>query len=171
MTGKREPAGAERLYAFVDRLLEESQVPEEAPEPVEEWVLFEVAGRPYGLPVAGVVEVVRVGTVTPVPGAPPAVAGVFGLRGRVLPLVDLGVVLAGEAVEVEEATRILVLESRGRRIGGLVSRALRLAKIAPSSVDRTDTGGAALGAAPAEGGRCTLLDIDRLLLIDDREAD
>ena len=169
MSTTRDQPGAERLYAFVDRLAA-SQPAEEAPEPVEDWVLFEVAERSFCLPVSGVAEVLRVGVVTPGPGAPAAVAGVFSLRGRVLPVVDLATVLAGTTVTVDDATRILVLETRGRRLGALVSRALRLVKIAPSSVDASAADGPALGVVEQAGDRWTLLDIDRLLLIEDQDT-
>jgi purine-binding chemotaxis protein CheW len=52
-----------------------------------------IADERYAVPVQDVAEVAPVGELTPVPGAPPAVMGVKSLRGRVIPVVDLGAVL------------------------------------------------------------------------------
>jgi purine-binding chemotaxis protein CheW len=50
---------------------------------------FRVGGRWFGLPVERVREVIRHPTVTPVPLAPPVVAGLINLRGEVLLALDL----------------------------------------------------------------------------------
>lgn len=64
----------------------------------------DVAGRHYGLDVADVQEVAGGLPMTFVPLAPPAVAGVVNLRGRVVPVVDLaarlGLPTAGPAMHV-----------------------------------------------------------------------
>lgn len=49
---------------------------------------FEIDGLRLGLPVADVLEVVRGRSITPVPLAPPAVAGVISLRGEVVTALD-----------------------------------------------------------------------------------
>lgn len=41
------------------------------------------------LPVASVIEIVERGAVTPLPGLPPAMAGVISSRGRAIPLIDV----------------------------------------------------------------------------------
>jgi purine-binding chemotaxis protein CheW len=57
------------------------------------WCSFKVEGAYFGVEVASVQEVVRHATVTRVPPAPPAVAGLLNLRGRIVPVVDLRVLL------------------------------------------------------------------------------
>lgn len=54
-----------------------------------EGVHVRVRGERYVLDVADVREVETRGDVTPVPGAPPAVAGIRNLRGTILPVVEL----------------------------------------------------------------------------------
>jgi purine-binding chemotaxis protein CheW len=56
---------------------------------MEQFVLFRLAEETYGLPVAAVVEVVRMpNNVTRVPRAPDFVAGVMSYRGAIVPLID-----------------------------------------------------------------------------------
>jgi purine-binding chemotaxis protein CheW len=60
-------------------------------------VFFELRGRRCALPVAAVSEVALMPNLTPVPHAPAAIRGIAPLRGQVLPVIDLGVWLAGDA--------------------------------------------------------------------------
>lgn len=52
-------------------------------------VVFVVDDQKYALPLDVVERVVRAVEVTPLPEAPPIIAGVFSLQGRVVPVVDL----------------------------------------------------------------------------------
>jgi purine-binding chemotaxis protein CheW len=56
-------------------------------------LVFSLGGDDYVLAVEQVRELVVAAPLTPLPGAPPWVRGIFNLRGSVLPLVDLGVKL------------------------------------------------------------------------------
>ena len=56
---------------------------------VREIVTVIVAGQLFGLPIERVRQVFRMGHVTPVPLAPPSVAGLINLRGRVATAIDL----------------------------------------------------------------------------------
>lgn len=52
-------------------------------------VLFVVDDQKYALPLEIVDRVVRAVEVTPLPDAPPIIAGIFNLQGRPVPVVDL----------------------------------------------------------------------------------
>jgi chemotaxis signal transduction protein len=58
------------------------------------YLLVRADGRPYGLPLERVVEVSDLGEVLPVPRALPAVRGLTPRRGRLVPLVHLGALMA-----------------------------------------------------------------------------
>jgi len=61
----------------------------ETAEPLEQFLIFQLAEEHYGLPVGAVDEVIRVlGDVTRMPGAPAFVKGVINLRGKAIPLID-----------------------------------------------------------------------------------
>jgi purine-binding chemotaxis protein CheW len=54
-----------------------------------QYATFHVAGHLFGLDVANVQEVLAFDQYTPVPLAPPAIGGLFNLRGQVIPAIDL----------------------------------------------------------------------------------
>lgn len=55
----------------------------------EQFIVFQLGGEEYGLPIGSVDEVVRVpDTLTRVPKAPAFIEGVMNLRGRVVPVID-----------------------------------------------------------------------------------
>jgi len=83
-------------------------------------VLFTVGGERCGLPLQAVREVVLPPPAfTAVPRAPPGVAGVMNLRGRVVLVVRLHALLDGTATGERGPGRVLLLD-RGRRDLGLL---------------------------------------------------
>jgi purine-binding chemotaxis protein CheW len=74
-------------------------------------------GEEYALAVAGVREIAAIGPITPVPGAPAAVLGVWNLRGDVIAAIDLGALVG--VCPTPRASRIVVAED-GELRGGLV---------------------------------------------------
>jgi purine-binding chemotaxis protein CheW len=86
-----------------------SQTPDGEPE--MQYLTFFVAAEEYALDVTRVREVVEAGPITRVPSAPAGVRGVVNLRGRVVPLVDLGLRFGGSELAVTSRTCIVVVES------------------------------------------------------------
>lgn len=56
---------------------------------LKEYVTAMIGGQLFGLPILGVQDVFKPERVTRVPLAPPEIAGVLNLRGRIVTLVDL----------------------------------------------------------------------------------
>jgi len=96
-----------------------------------QYVLFRVGGEEYGLPIGCVSSIIRYETVTPVPRAPVAVQGVIDLRGRVVPVVDLGKRLFGTAFEPSQRSRIIVTETSAGAVGLAVDAASEVAAFTP----------------------------------------
>ena len=72
-------------------------------------VSVEVVGQSWGIPIAAVREVLGPQSLTPVPLAPPAVAGFLNLRGRIVTVLDLRATLGlGRTEEPERATEIVI---------------------------------------------------------------
>jgi purine-binding chemotaxis protein CheW len=166
--------GPERLYALADRLAARRPEQREAPpELPETWVAVEVAGEVYALPVAGVEEVLRVNGITRLPYAPAPVRGITQQRGRVLTVVDLRVRLGYEPAPLDERSRICVVSSRGRSLGLLVDAARHVVKLLPSGKQpppadvMSERSAFILGVYRLEDALAILLDVDRVLLLDD----
>lgn len=91
-------------------------------------VLFILEDQKYALPLETVDRVVRAVEVTPLPEAPPIVAGIFNLQGRPVPVVDLRrrFRLAERAVDVDD--HFLVARSSTMLVAFPVDEALGLVK-------------------------------------------
>lgn len=89
----------------------------------------------YGMNVAKVIEIIRKPPVTGVPGKRHAAAlGTFNLRGKVLPLVDLGVWLGKKPVE-EETRKVVVSEFSGVVTAFVVSGVTRIHRMTWNQVE------------------------------------
>ena len=71
---------------------------------------------------AGIQEVIRLGPLTPVRHAPPEVAGILNLRGKIVTILDLGLRLGLGAVVSTHDSRIFIIEDRNEFVGLLVDR-------------------------------------------------
>ena len=85
------------------------------------WLRVLVGADSYALELLRVQEVVRVVPIVPMRGAAPAVLGVMNLRGRIVPVFDLGLWLDAGHVDADEHSRIVVVERDDELIGVLVS--------------------------------------------------
>jgi purine-binding chemotaxis protein CheW len=94
-------------------------------------VRVRVAGEQYAFPVEHVVEVDELGEITPVPGAPSSVLGLFNLRGEIISAVDLASALglAGES----HLGRLIVVVDAGRRVALAIDEVLDVAALPETS--------------------------------------
>jgi purine-binding chemotaxis protein CheW len=90
---------------------------------------FLLQGNVYAIEVPYLREIVHCQTVTPLPKAPALIEGVIDLRGAVVPVVDLGTVLAGERVKENERARIVVVSVEGLVFGLRVEAATHVLSI------------------------------------------
>jgi purine-binding chemotaxis protein CheW len=83
-----------------------------------QYLSFILAGEAYALGILQVKEIIEYDTVTRIPGAPVWVRGVFNLRGRVVPVVDLAVKLGMPPATLTRWSCIVVVEVKleGERI-------------------------------------------------------
>ena len=127
-------------------------------------VTFRCSGNLWAVDVADVLEVVRLGPLTRVPGASARVAGVFGWRGRTVPVISLPSALKRSAESPDQKKRVLVL-GRPEPFGVLIDRSERI--LAPAEWD-WPTGGEAGDSespvsVPALGLACTDVGLARIL--------
>ena len=95
-------------------------------------LVVDVGGRKLAVPTEHAREVAAAGWVTPVPTAPPLVAGVIQLRGQVLPVLDLS--QSGRPLRPEDS--LLIVEY------GPARAALRVLELLPADTpaERLDLG-------------------------------
>jgi purine-binding chemotaxis protein CheW len=85
-------------------------------------VCFELRGQELALPIGDVRETLPVQPVTRVFLTPACLAGVFSLRGEIVPAIDLGVLLGLARTELGDDSRIVVIELPLGTAGVLVDR-------------------------------------------------
>jgi purine-binding chemotaxis protein CheW len=87
-----------------------------------QFATFEVAGQLFGVEVHTVQEVLSYNEYTPVPLAPPAVGGLFNLRGQVIAAVDLRVQLGLVRQAMQGPVMNVILRGDGEPVSLLVDR-------------------------------------------------
>ncbi len=139
-------------------------------------VVFDLASEFYGVDIGEVREIIRMQSITSVPGAPAIVEGVINLRGRVVPVVDLRKRLNLQVNEQTNETRIVVVDIDGRDVGAIVDAVTEVLRIPLSSIDPpssmiSDVDSDYLrGIARLEGRLIILLDLNKALAMIDTQA-
>jgi purine-binding chemotaxis protein CheW len=85
-------------------------------------VCFELRGQELALPIADVRETLPVPPITRVFLVPACLAGVFSLRGDIVPVVDLGLLLGLLATAAGDDSRIVVVDHAAGVVGIVVDR-------------------------------------------------
>ena len=85
-------------------------------------VCFDVRGQELALPIADVRETLPIQPITRVVLTPPCLAGVFSLRGDIVPVIDLAVLLGLPRTQVRDDSRIVILKNAGEPAGIVVDR-------------------------------------------------
>ncbi len=137
------------------------------------YIIFQLAGERYGVPVLDVREIIRMQPIRSMPKLPGYIKGVINLRGKVIPIVDLRLKLGMEAIEYNDRMCIIVVDVAGvsgsTRIGMITDAVLTVADIKESVIENTPSFGARLdthfitGMAKMTEGVTTLLDIEKVL--------
>ena len=76
----------------------------------EQYLTFQMIDKSYGLEILNIKEIIEYSEVTEVPMTPDFILGVINLRGRVVPVIDLGLLFAGQPVILTRRTSIIILE-------------------------------------------------------------
>ncbi|MCP4575953.1 MAG: purine-binding chemotaxis protein CheW [Deltaproteobacteria bacterium] len=141
------------------------------------YLTFTLADEEYGIGILKVKEIIGMLPITSVPQTPDFVKGVFNLRGKVIPVVDLRRRFGMEEMEYTERTCIIVVEIDSQTgtimMGIVVDSVSEVLNIQGRDIEDAPTFGASLdtdyilGMAKMEGDVKILLDIDRVLKADE----
>jgi purine-binding chemotaxis protein CheW len=132
-------------------------------------VLFELGSETYGLDISAVHEIIRMQPITKVPKAPSFVEGVINLRGKVIPVVDMGRRFDLENAQRSKTSRIVVVSNEGTTIGIIVDAVTEVMRIPDDSIEPvSDIITAAnshylLGIAKLKDKMVILLDLNKVL--------
>jgi chemotaxis signal transduction protein len=140
---------------------QDSVLTEAGPASAVQWLVVRCAGVRYGLRLGDARGLLAPRPFTRLPGSGPAVAGLIGVRSRVVTCFDLDVILAGEPARAGADHRILLLEQGETTLGLVVDAALAVARLEVGE-PRHLRSGLAAGEAHWEGEPVLLLDTDTL---------
>ncbi len=98
-------------------------------------VVFDLASEYYGVDIGDVREIIRMQTVTRVPGAPPYVEGIINLRGKVIPVIDLRKRLELVVGEQTNESRIVWVTINEQDVGVIVDAVTEVLRIPISSIE------------------------------------
>jgi purine-binding chemotaxis protein CheW len=142
-------------------------------EPVIQWVTFRLADEKYGINVMQVQEVLRITEIAPVPGAPDEVVGIINLRGNVVTVVNTRNRFGLQPIELDDASRIIVIESDEKVIGILVDSVSEVVDLYDSDIELAPNVGNKesskyiQGVCSRDGQLLILVDLNRFLCDDD----
>jgi purine-binding chemotaxis protein CheW len=138
-------------------------------EVLKEYVTVMVGGQLFGLPITRVQDVFAPERITRVPLAPPEIAGVLNLRGRIVTLVDMRRRLGMPAREPGAESMAVGVEAQGESYGlqiDSVGEVLKLGEAMhePNPIN-LDAGlaGVSAGIYRLEDQLLVVVDVDRVL--------
>lgn len=140
-----------------------------ANDPVYQLVTFRLEDETYGINVMLVQEVLRVTEIAPVPGAPPYVLGIINLRGNVVTVIDTRSRFGLPPGDIDEASRIVVIESEKQVVGILVDSVAEVVELRGSEIDSAPNVGNdessrfIQGVATRENDLLIVVDLNKLL--------
>jgi len=125
----------------------------------------------YGINVSKVREIIRVPSLTELPGTPEFIEGIFDLREVVIPVVDLAKWMGITPPEgIENSSRVIITEFNNVLIGFVVHEAKRIRRISWSDIEPASfmNGQGSMDSSKITG--VTKIEDDSVLLILDLES-
>ncbi|MGI5978972.1 MAG: chemotaxis protein CheW [Oscillospiraceae bacterium] len=97
---------------------------EKEPEKLEglndRYLLFNIDNTTYGMPLALALEILTIQSITRLPCVAPYIKGIFNLRGKVIPVLDVRAKLGLPEREYDDKTCIIVVDIHDMHIGLIV---------------------------------------------------
>jgi purine-binding chemotaxis protein CheW len=138
-------------------------------ENIVEYVTATIGGQLFGLPISRVQDVFVPDRLTRVPLAPPEIAGLLNVRGRILTVIDMWRRLDLEARHAGERLLAIGIEHDGESYGLLIDQIGEVLKLPaagrednPVNLDRK-LAQVSAGVHRLDAGLMVVLDLDRVL--------
>jgi purine-binding chemotaxis protein CheW len=100
-----------------------------------QYLTFQLMTEQYGVPIASVREINRVGEITPVPKTPDFVKGVMNLRGKIIPVINLRVRFSMSSQEYTRDTCIIVIDTSFGQVGMIVDAVKEVADLTATQIE------------------------------------
>jgi len=144
---------------------------------VEKYIIFDVEGRMYALPLERVTSVSHIPEITPIPDSSRTVAGVINHRGDIVAVLDLSRVLGGKGRD-GKGSNMLLYEHEGETLGLVVDSISDIREVdaecilEPSAHLASELGSHVIGFIGNDEHPIIILDLERKIeeLVYDRRA-
>ncbi len=142
-------------------------------DPIIQWVTFKLDNEIYGINVMQVQEVLRMTEIAPVPGAPDYVLGIINLRGNVVTVMDTRKRFGLMPTEMDDQTRIIIVEAQGNVVGILVDSVAEVVYLRESEIEvapnvgNDESSKYIQGVCSRDEHLLILVDINKLLSVDE----
>ena len=130
-------------------------------------VCFKIGNEEYGINILQVQEIHKVPEILKLPFSHDHILGVIDLRGKVIPIVDLGKKF-GMVAALGKSSRIVVVDIGGKKIGLAIDSVSNVVKIDTDKIDppppvvRGIAGKYIIGVAKLDAGFLVVLDINQI---------
>jgi purine-binding chemotaxis protein CheW len=142
---------------------------EHAPQNLKEYVTAMIGGQLFGLPILRVQDVFLPERITRVPLAPPEIAGVLNLRGRIVTLIDMRRSLGLEECAGKGQRMAIGVERAGESYGLLIDSVGEVLKLDDAAREPNPINldprlaRVSLGIHRLDGQLLMVVDVDRVL--------
>lgn len=103
----------------------------------EQMVTFTIDNEEYGIQIMQVQEINRISEITHIPRAPHFIDGMTNLRGNVIPVINVRRLFSLEDIEVDDRTRIIIVEINGSRTGLRVDQVNEVLRLSRQDIEET----------------------------------
>ena len=97
-------------------------------------VIFKLGTEEFGVDIAQVREIIRVGEITRIPGSPRYVDGVINLRGQVTTVVNLRARLGLDGKAMDSSARIMIMEVNKNIVGVIVDSVTEVKNLSTAQI-------------------------------------
>jgi purine-binding chemotaxis protein CheW len=138
-------------------------------------VCFKIGNEEYGIDILKVQEIQKVPKVLKLPFAQDHILGVVDLRGKVIPIIDLGKKF-GIIADLTKSSRIIIVDIGGKRIGLAIDSVSNVIKIDTDKIDppppvvKGISSKYIIGVAKIDGGFIVILDINQIFSAEELAA-
>ena len=130
-------------------------------------VCFKIGSEEYGIDILQVQEILKIPKVTKLPKSSRHILGVIDLRGRVIPIIDLGKRF-GIVADLSNSSRAIVVDIEGKQVGLAIDSVSHVIKVdsgdiePPPPVVKGISGKYIVGIAKLKTGFVVILDINQI---------
>lgn len=138
-------------------------------------VCFKIGNEEYGIDILQVQEILKIPKVTKLPKSSSHVLGVIDLRGRVIPIIDLGKKF-GIISDLSKSSRAIVVNIEGKQVGLAIDSVSHVVKVdsneiePPPPVVKGISGKYIVGIAKLKSGFVVILDINQIFSSEEIKA-